>query len=322
MNFFSIIICGYIIVAVILIFILYRDQQNKKLFFGKNKTLAWVLIFVLFLGIVLAIRTKFVEPFYLTINNEQLTTNKLTQPVKIAFITDIQVGQHKQIAWVEKIVDRLEKIKPDLIILGGDLINNEGTAIDESKYLEPLKKLTTIYPTYYIMGNHEYGIGSAVRTKSAYWTGDKSQEVMARMKKINVQLLKDQIACPKINNQTICLYGIDDIWHEKPTFTQLPTTTISSTLILISHNPDGILYWPTDKQKPDIVLSGHTHGGQIRLPLIGPLAHPGVELGTKYYQGLNYFRGIPIFASVGAGESGGAMRLFVPPEIAVIELRP
>ena len=123
-----------------------------------------------------------------------------------------------------------------------------------------------------------------------------------------------------VREQKICLYGIDDIWYKQPTFKQLPTSATSTPLIFLTHNPDGILYWPENKQKPDLVLSGHSHGGQILLPFIGPLGNPGIGLGVQYYKGLNYYKNIPIFTSTGIGESGGPIRLFVPPEIAIIEL--
>jgi hypothetical protein len=351
MNFFSIIIYGYIIVAAILIYFLFRDQRDKARFFGQYKIVAWLIISILILGIITALYTRFVEPFYININNTPITLftkNKLSQQIKgidpvfaprlgnvppladhllspasqikIVLITDIQIGNHKKTDWMKKIVKKIEKINPDLIIFGGDLIDNEGIFEDESQYLEPLKKLVGKYQMYYILGNHEYGIGSAVKTASMYWTGDRSIELMARMEKIGIPLLRDTLTCPLIKEQKICLYGIDDIWYKQPTFSQLPSTTTSTPLIFLTHNPDGILYWPKNKQKPDLVLSGHSHGGQIWLPFIGPLGNPGIGLGVKYYKSLNYYNNIPIFTSTGIGESGGPVRLFVPPEIVVLEL--
>ncbi len=274
-------------------------------------------------GVIAALYTRFIEPFIITVNKEKITlfsTNNTRQSLKIVLVTDIQIGRHKKTAWTNKIVEKIEKINPDLIIFGGDLIDNEGASEDESQYLEPLKKLVGRYQMYYILGNHEYGIGSAVKTASVYWTGDRSLELIARMKKIGIPLLRDSMVCPLVREQKICLYGIDDIWYKQPTFKQLPTSATSTPLIFLTHNPDGILYWPENKQKPDLVLSGHSHGGQILLPFIGPLGNPGIGLGVQYYKGLNYYKNIPIFTSTGIGESGGPIRLFVPPEIAIIEL--
>jgi len=320
MNFFSIFIISYIIIAIVLIYILYRDQQNDKLFFGKHKFLTWLCIAVMLFGIAVSVRTRFVEPYVLTINNKQLTINKLKRPIRIALVADIQAGRHKKTWWVEKIVKKINKINPDLVLIAGDLIDNEGEEIDETKYLDPLKKLAGKYPAYYVLGNHEYGIGGKVRGKPIFWTGDRSQELIDKMEKIGIPLLRDKLVCPEIKGQKICIYGVDDIWKREPTFKELNNFKNDAPLILLTHNPDAAMYWPKNDRGPDLVLAGHSHGGQIWMPFIGPLASAAIELGSKYYKGLNYYNNIPIFTTVGVGESGGAVRLFVPPEIAVIEL--
>ena len=95
-------------------------------------------------GVIAALYTRFIEPFIITVNKEKITlfsTNNTRQSLKIVLVTDIQIGRHKKTAWTNKIVEKIEKINPDLIIFGGDLIDNEGASEDESQYLEPLKKL-------------------------------------------------------------------------------------------------------------------------------------------------------------------------------------
>ena len=67
-------------------------------------------------------------------------------------------------------------------------------------------------------------------------------------------------------------------------------------------------------------MAGHTHGGQIYLPFLGPIGDAGVVLGKKYYRGLNYFENTPIYTSVGLGESGGPIRFMTPPELSIINL--
>ena len=95
----------------------------------------------------------------------------------------------------------------------------------------------------------------------------------------------------------------------------------NTPLILITHNPDSILSWPAEIKKPDLVLAGHTHGGQIYLPFIGPLGNAHINLGRQFYGGLNYYQNIPIFTSAGAGESGGPVRFWVLPEIVILNLK-
>jgi predicted MPP superfamily phosphohydrolase len=322
MNFLLIIIFGYILVAAVLITLFWRDQKQTKYWLGRHRSLAWAAIGILSIGILMAISSVLVYPNLLITNYQTIKIDKLEQPIKIAFITDIQIGNHKKTAWMEKIVQKIGAISPDIVIWGGDLIDNEGNTNDESQYLEPIKKLVSQMPMYYIMGNHEYGVGSKTRGYEDCQTGDRSEELITRMQEIGVPLLRNQLVCPENKNEKICLFGIDDIWEREIDFTELKNWDTSTPMIFIAHNPDGTMLWPKDIKKPNLVLAGHTHGGQIWLPLIGPLGRAGVDLGTKYYRGLNYWNNIPIFTSVGAGESAAPIRFWVAPEIAVIDLKP
>lgn len=323
MNFLLIIIFGYVLVAIILIALFWRDQKNIKHFLGKKPWLAKTAISILSIGILVALSSVFVYPNVLITNYQEIKLNKLTTPINVALITDIQVGNHKKAAWVEKIIKNIDQIKPDLILLGGDLIDNEFTFEDESQYLEPLAKLVGNYPIYAIMGNHEYGIGSKTRKNSDWQTGDRSEDVVTRLKKINIPLLRNQLVCPEIKNQPICIFGIDDIWSRPTNFDELKNYNSSTApIIFLTHNPDGILRWPQNQPPPDLVLAGHTHGGQVWIPGWGPLGLTDVDLGTDYYRGLNYWNNIPIFTSVGVGESAAPVRFWVTPEIAVIKIKP
>jgi len=320
--FLLIIVYGYILVAAIMTYIILRDWKNPALFFGRNRVLAAIFAVVLFLGIITALYSTLIEPFSLRLNKVEVRSQKIIQPIKIAFVSDIQIGKYKKASWTEKIVAKIESVNPDIVIFGGDQIDNEGTFEDESLYLTPLKKLSGKYPVYYILGNHEYGIGGNVRFSPYKYTGDRSQLEIDRMKSLNISLLRNQLDCLKIKKQKICLFGIDDIWKNKPNYSQLKNWDKISPLIYITHNPDGILNYPTNLPPPALVLAGHTHGGQIWLPFIGPLGHAQTILDDKYYRGLNYFNNIPIYTSVGAGESGAPLRLFTMPEVAVISVLP
>ena len=321
MNFYKIVLLGYLVLAAYLIYLILRDRSRIGTMSNKNPNHSLLIVVILFLTAIVAFDAHFIEPWTLKTNNIFVPIANLTQPIKIAFITDIQVGNHKDEKWTEKIVERVLQEKPDLVILGGDQIGNETSERDEAKELEPLKILTEKYPTYAVIGNHEYGIGNATREHTSWQTGDRSAEVIAELQKIKIKLLHDNLDCPLIKGQTICLFGIDDIWKTpQPDFSKLQNFSATTTLIFITHNPDGILTWPQNTRKPDLVLSGHTHGGQIWLPLIGPLGRAGIELPDKFYRGLNYYHNIPLYTSTGAGETGGAVRFWTLPEIAIITI--
>ncbi len=322
MNFFSIIILSFIIVSALLLFFVIRDTFKNGLFLNTHKIVAYPLIAILSIIFICSFDTRFIEPNIIVKNEFDFPSANITSSLKIAFIADIQIGNHKKTAWIEKIVKELEVINPDIVLLGGDLIDNEGTFEDESQYLEPLRKISGQYSMFYILGNHEYGIGSQTQNDKNKQTGDRSALLIKKMNELHITLLRNSLACPEIKHQTICLFGIDDIWGNKIDFKELNKWNNSLPMVFLTHNPDGIRLYPTELKNPILTLAGHTHGGQLRLPIIGPLGNPDVKLQKKYFKGLNDYNGMKIFTTVGIGESGGPIRFWNPPEIAVINLKP
>ena len=320
MNFINVVIYGYIITACLLVYFIIRDLKIAGLFFNRRKNLSYALITILIFGVFIALYSHFIEPFILVTKTIEINDTKIKQPFKIAFVTDIQVGNHKKSVWVEKVVEKIIDQNPDLVIFGGDLIDNEGTFENESKYLEPLRKIAEKYPSFYVLGNHEYGLGQPDRSLDRLGTGNRSQELIDEMSKLKISLLRNELHCLKIKQQDICLFGIDDIYAGKNDNSALEKLPEKIPLIFISHNPDGILSYPVIFRKPDLVLSGHTHGGQLAFPFLGPLGEADLILPKKFYRGLNYWNDIPIFTSVGAGESGGQIRFLAIPEIVFINL--
>lgn len=319
-NFLLIIIYGYVIVATLLSYFILRDRKKTNLFFGKWRRLGLLIVMTLLFGNTVAIYSTIIEPFILITKYETIKLHNIEEKIKIAFVSDMQVGEHKKMQWMEKIVAKIKLAKPDIVIIGGDLIANEGTTIDESKFLEPIKKLTTDFPVFYILGNHEYGIGGAIRNNPSKYNDDKSQLVIDRMNSYGAILLQNTLKCPKIKDTQICLYGIDEIWKYNPDFSSLENWNKNIPLIFITHNPDGILYYPTNLQPPDLVLAGHTHGGQVWIPFYGYIISAQTILSKHYYRGLNYWNNIPIYTSKGAGESNTNLRLFAVPEVVILEI--
>ncbi len=320
MNLLSVLSIGYIIIALILIAIFFRDQRKKEYYLGRHRPLAWILISLFSLSILTTAYARFIEPWRMVTTKVEIDLVGLND-LKIALITDPQVGNHKRGEWMEKIVERINELKPDLVLLGGDLIDNEGTPPDEAKYLEPLQKLVGQYPIYYVLGNHEYGVSRKVIKFPKRQTGNRAPEVIKVMEKIGVPLLKNQLDCPEIKGQKLCIYGLDDLWGGKPDFKNLNDWDQKLPLIFLVHNPDGILEWPENLKKPDLVLAGHTHGGQVWLPLIGPGGDAEIDLPDLYYRGLNYYDNTPIYTSVGIGESGGPFRFMAVPEIVLLDIK-
>lgn len=322
MDFISVVIYSYILVACLLVFFIIRDSKINGLFFNKYKKLSYAIIIVLFFGILCALYSHFAEPFILLTKKVEFHDSQIKQQIKIIFVSDIQVGNHKKSAWVEKIVEKILTQNPDLVVFGGDMISNEGSFENESKYLEPLAKIAEKYPSFYVLGNHEYGSGHLNLKKSYLGTGNRTQELIDEMKKLEIKSLNNKLSCLNIKNQDLCLFGIDDVYAGKANFSELKNLPTSTPLVFITHNPDGVLSYPKTFPKPILTLAGHTHGGQVYLPLFGPLGSVDLILPDKFYRGLNYWNNIPILTSVGAGESGGQIRFWAIPEIVSLTLTP
>ncbi len=318
MNFYLVILYGYFLLAGILIYLFNRDRKNPAVLLGKMPWLAWTFMAVLVFGVACGIDARFIEINRLVIHQETIATPDIQKPIRIAFIGDLHVGENKKGPWIQKIVNKIIELNPDVVIIGGDTVYNHGGNLNESEYLEPLRELPKQFPTYYVMGNHEYGYAATGLQLNA----DQSEAVMHKMKDLGLILLKNQLGCPKLNGERLCLYGIDDVYRNQINFDDLKKWNKTAPLVLIAHNPDGILAWPDTTANPIITLAAHTHGGQIWLPFIGPVGRIPLRLGTPYYRGLNIYNGMNIFTTVGVSESGGPIRFLTPPEIALITLQP
>jgi predicted MPP superfamily phosphohydrolase len=316
-NFYLVILYGYVIVALLLLYFFNRDRKNPATRLGRNPWAAYVLIAFLVFGIGCAIDARYIEPNRLVTHPVTVETPDLAHgPIKIAFIGDLHVGGNKKTAWTQKVVNKIISLNPDIVVIGGDSVYNHGGSLDETEYLEPLGELPKHFPTYYVMGNHEYGY----ETYGIQRTPDQSSAVAVKMKSLGLILLKNTLACPKINNEHVCLYGIDDVYREQVNFDDLKNWNKNAPIILVTHNPDGILAWPVSEPQPAVTLAAHTHGGQIWLPVIGPLGRVPMKLGPEHYRGLSTVDGKLLFTTVGVSESGGPIRFLTPPEIALVTL--
>lgn len=319
LNFYTVLLYGYILVAGVLVYFFNRDRKNKATKLGRYPKIAFALITFLVFGILCAIDARFIEPNRLVVHPATIQTPDLTKgPVRIAFIGDLHVGGNKKTAWAQKVVNTIISLNPDIVVIGGDNVYNHGDSLDETEYLEPLGALTKKFPTYYVLGNHEYGYETYGVTR----TPDQSEAVIKKMKSLGLILLKNQLACPKVKEERVCLFGIDEVYRQQVHFDELKKWNKTAPIILVSHNPDGILEWPTNENKPTVTLAAHTHGGQIWLPLIGPLGRVPMKLGAEHYRGLSTVDGKTLFTTVGVSESGGPIRFLTPPEIALITLEP
>lgn len=173
---------------------------------------------------------------------------------------------------VEKLIAETKKAQPDLIFLTGDLIQRTAE-ISETPLVELVSAMVAIAPTYSVSGNQEVSSGQL----------EEWNEVMVRS---GANLLENDIDLITVSGEEIAIAGVED-WHM--------TTDINNLLsldhvpiLLLAHRPEYFDSYATDNPtlQPDITFSGHAHGGQIRLPLIGPIFAPGQGFFPQYTSGV------------------------------------
>ncbi len=322
--FFDLLILLGTVPTTIVGFFLLRDRLNKNLWAGKNKNKSLIIAVVLLLGAITIIYGSFIEPQIVFTKKVEIDiAAELKTPIKVAVFSDIQVGPYKREKFLEKIVEKVDKLNPDFILIPGDFVQNNGTQIEkEEKFLAPLEQLAKKYKVFAVNGNHEHGLGGLY---GDIRTGTVEQQTMEVIRKLGVNLLDNMQTNVQIGDQTLTLYGNDDAWANQEDFTEFKPTKYPT--ILMTHNPDGLFHFQEyldkkniDQTVVDLVVSGHTHGGQIYLPFIGPIARPGTVLTRKYFDGLSVWNNLPLYVTTGLGESGPRARLFIPPEIVLLTI--
>lgn len=217
----------------------------------------------------------------------------------------------------------IDKQKPDIIVLTGDMINSTDT--DFQNLYSFSKQLVGICPVYYIVGNHEQMLSNGLY-----------KDMIGNLKKIGITVLDNEKTTLIKNGKKINLYGLwfnlryyrnlsnqtaygSDYYLTQDTIDQLiGKANTSSYNILLAHNPvyfDAYSSWGAD-----LTLSGHIHGGMIRIPFKGGLLSPEIKFFPKYDAGIYENNDNKMFVSRGLGNGTFGIRLFNTPEIAVIVL--
>jgi hypothetical protein len=310
-----------IITAFPAVILLYSSFKRPESWEYTHKKITYIFSSLLFACTLTLIWGSFIEPRILVVKEYTQDIQQIKKPVRIAFVSDIHMGIYKQTEWMKKIIEKIKTLNPDMVILGGDQIDNDIYNPAELIYLEPLRELAKDYPVYTIHGNHEYGIrGGKSVSDPKYRAADISKEARKRMEDIGVIYLVNQVELVTVEEQTFYLFGGDEYWNHTLDFSTIQNREKKDIPVIgVVHNPSFI----TETYPYDVPLwlSGHTHGGQIRLPFVGPIGRADSVLSTRYYKGLQELPNTQhILISSGAGETGARARLFNPPEIVFLTI--
>lgn len=232
------------------------------------------------------------NPFFVKVNEVDLGLAGLSDDVKIVQLSDVHVGSIRNSGFLRSIVTKVNDIDPDFVVITGDLV--DGSAKLHEHMFDPLRNIKA--PVYFIAGNHEYYEGL--------------DEVYTLLEKIGLNILRKD----KVEVNGIQLVGVEF----------LSSGTLAGVLENIDLNkdvPSVLLYHiPFEVEAAsnhgfDLMLSGHTHNGQI-IPF-----NFLVRTSFKYVKGLHYINGMNLYVSVGTGVWGPPMRLGSRSEITVFNLK-
>lgn len=209
----------------------------------------------------------------------------------------------------------LKDAKPDIIAITGDFIDSRNTDIEIA--LQFAEKAAHIAPCYYVTGNHEAIV-------------PEYDEFRSGLTKLGIVVLEDERIDLKMNDETITLIGVNDPSFKFDDFFDDAELVMKNQLrelvkkddgftLLLSHRPE--LFDLYVDSGIDLVLSGHTHGGQFRLPFVGALVAPNQGLFPKYDAGLYSAESTNMIVSRGIGNSIIPFRINNRPEVILIELK-
>lgn len=270
----------------------------------------WVKIFSLHESIFaffmssLLIYARFIEPHMIRINHVQYILAKdkpLPKPVRVALIADLHIGLfsgHER--QLKQIVQKINQQQPDFVVVAGDW-----TYEPENKLAEELAVLKQIEaPVYSVNGNHD-----------EQYPGPPIQQLLKDALEVNnVMDIEGKI----VEFDGFRLIGVGDLWAGKADMRYMPELPQDKPWLILSHNPDTVDMVPDLPTRP-LMLSGHTHGGQVELPWLTSYVMKKVSiLGHK--RGLYHHDNADVFVSVGTGMVGVPFRFCVPPTIDIIEL--
>ena len=272
------------------------------------------------LCLLLLVYGSFIEPQTVVATHHTASTS-VASPLRIVVLADFHVGPHKSAAFVDRVVQKANALSADLILMPGDFVFGPRSSL---RHLQPLQNLSARLGVYATMGNHDVGRMGRI-FGGRYQTRDRGNEITSYLENLGITVLRNQHRMVPIPEVDIRIVGIEDLWTGNADLQKAVDGSTNSDLsILISHNPSIINH--SGASQHDLIVSGHTHGGQIRLPGIGALIPLPTTLGRTYDHGVfpltQEESTSHLLLTRGLGEALMRPRLFACPEVMVVDCVP
>jgi predicted MPP superfamily phosphohydrolase len=239
--------------------------------------------------------------------------------LKVALLTDLHVGApHMGAGRLRRVVELTNAESPEVVLITGDFViggpkdeGGERGGVAGGSFVEPeaiaaeLKGLRAPLGVYAVLGNHDW-----------WYDGPR---VARALEAAGVRVLENQAVRVGRGGAGFWLGGVADLWTRTPDVAGvLGQVTTDEPVILFTHNPD---VFPSIPARVSLTLAGHTHGGQVNLPLVGRPVVPS-KFGRRYAMGHVVEGGRHLYVSGGVGTSIIPVRFRVPPEVVVLRLEP
>lgn len=281
-----------------------------------------VIIGILLVVILFFIIVMIIDGNRFVIREYTLESEKIKKEQTLVVLADLHNKSYG--AQNEKLIAAIDSINPDIVLSAGDMLTAKpGRSFETAASF--MEKIAVKYPVYYGLGNHEYRMKIYPEDY-----GDAFDRYMERMKKAGIKVLDNEtVKVEKAAGIYVTGASIDRMYYKRFRKTKMEEHYLKETLgilkkdaykILLAHNPEYFEEYAA--WGADLVLSGHVHGGIMRLPILGGVISPKLVLFPKYDGGRFTERDSTMILSRGLGMHTLPIRIFNPAELVVIHLLP
>lgn len=221
--------------------------------------------------------------------------------VQISDLHNAEFGKENK-----KLLETIRSCSPDIIVITGDLVDSNHTNVERAVAF--VNEAVKIAPVYYVTGNHEYWLDPS-----------ENEQMMQGILAAGACDLDDEAVCIEKGDSSFMLAGLDDQHLSDETLKNLLQEQKNELSIVLAHEPQYLQNYAN--AGADLVLTGHAHGGQIRLPFVGGIVAPDQGFLPEYTSGKYNSTDTEMIVSRGLGNSIIPVRLFNYPEVVCVELR-
>lgn len=293
-------------IAKLALFPLYKRNRTKS-----RAVEAWVVAAVVCLTAVFVTARVYSDTFLLRTRSAELRIAGLPAELdgfRIVHIADIQVDRRTNGRKLDSYIEKVNGLKPDLILFSGDTVTSGTAFVDQAA--EVMGKLRSRYGTYACLGDHDYFANARL--------------VVDRLRARGIVVLENETATVPLDNGSIVITGVTNVYRNNLSDNVVDKLARErpegTTSILLTHQPSTWLVELAAERNYDLLVAGHTHGGQIVFPLPGFLL-TGSSFETKYVTGFYDVKSMLVSINNGLGLTLAPIRYQAPAEVTLIKLR-